>query len=132
MIREIFDAWYAKAMSILRGAVGRLFGPIRGRGGVLQLAYIVGLVALMAGFTSAVDFPVANQGLIIYPGAGAETIPEAIIYASVIALGAGGVYLTIVSGRQTTKSRTVNLYLGAALLLMAFSLLTGIGLQSLK
>ncbi|MBI3860151.1 MAG: hypothetical protein HY296_07990 [Thaumarchaeota archaeon] len=132
MIRQILDRGYGRLEWLLNVTAGRLVGTLRSRGGAIQLLYVVGLVALMAGFTSAVDFPVPNQGLVVYPGSGAETIPEAIIDASVIALGAGGIYLTFASGRQTTKSRAVNLYLGAALLLIIFSVLTGMGLQTLK
>lgn len=132
MIREILESSYGKTFGALKMTLDRLLNPVKGRGGVIQLVYVLGLTALMAGFISAVDFPVRNQGVIIYPGSGAETIPEAVIDSFVILLGGLGIYLTFVSGRQTTKARTVNLLLGTALLLIALSLLTGMTLAHIK
>lgn len=132
MIREALQDGYERGASALRWSTGQILSPFKGKSSTIQLLYTVALVALMAGFTSAVDFPVANQGIIIFPSSGAETVPEAIIDATVIALGAAGIYLTIASGRQTAKSRTVNLYLLAALLLIVFSLIVGMGLRNLK
>lgn len=132
MIREILESGYTRTFGALKGTLNRLLSPVKGRGGVIQLVYVLGLTALMAGFISAVDFPVPNQGVVIYPGSGAETIPEAVIDSFVILLGGAGIYLTFVSGRQTTKARTVNLFLGTALLLIALSLLTGMTLAIIK
>ena len=86
----------------------------------------------MAGFINALVFPVPNQGLIIYPSGGAQTVPEAIINSLVIIVGGAGIYLAYMSGRQTVRSRTVNLYLTFALLLIAVSLLMGIQVAILK
>ena len=86
----------------------------------------------MAGFVNAVVFPVSNQSYIPYPNGSAQTIPEAIVDAFVIVVGAAGIYLTYLSGRQTTRSRTVNLYLGLALLLIVVSIFTGIDMALLK
>jgi len=69
---------------------------------------------------------------IVYPSGGAQTVAEALIDSLVIAVGGAGIYMTYISGRQTTRARTVNLYLGLALLLIAVSVLTGIEIAVLK
>jgi predicted ABC-type sugar transport system permease subunit len=103
------------------------------RGGdLLQILYVLFVVGLMAGFINAVFFPVPNQSYIVYPSGGAQTIPEAVIDSFVILVGGAGIYLTYISGRQTTRARTVNLYLGFALLLIVVSVLTGIEIALLK
>jgi nitrogen fixation/metabolism regulation signal transduction histidine kinase len=86
----------------------------------------------MAGFVSAVVFPVPNQSYIPYPGSTAQTIPEGIVDAFVIVVGAAGIYLVYLSGRQTVRTRTVNLYLGLAILLLVVSVFTGIDMAILK
>ncbi len=125
MIREFLESGYQKTIGSLWRASGRLLSPVKSRGGLLQLFYILAVTGLMGGFISAVDFPVPNQGAVIYPGAGAQTIPEAVINGFVILLGAAGIYLTFISGRQTTKPRMVNFYLILALLLIATGMYLG-------
>lgn len=116
----------------MRNALARALGSLSSRTGVLQLLYIVALVALMGGFVNAVFFPLPNQGQIVYPGSGSQSIPEAVLDSSVILIGGAGIYVTYVSGRQTTRSRMVNLYLGIALLLIAISVFMGLYLTFLK
>jgi hypothetical protein len=132
MIRERLVTVYERTVGSVRDSlVG--FGSSIGRGGgLMEILYVIFLVALMAGFVNAVVFPVPNQTYIPYPGASAQTIPEAIVDAFVIAVGAAGVYLTYLSGRQTVRTRTVNLYLGLALLLIVVSVFTGIEMALLK
>ena len=132
MIRKIIESGYDRTIGALKDIFWGTFGSVLNRGGLLPVVYVLVVVGLMAGFINAVVFPVPNQGLVVYPGAGAQTIPEAIIDSFVILLGGAGIYLTYVSGRQTTRARTVNLYLGIALLLVAVSLLAGIQLTLLK
>ncbi len=132
MVRKILESGYDRTIGALKKAVWRVFGSVASGGGLLQVVYVLVVVGLMAGFINAVFFPVANQGRVVYPGGGAQTIPEAVIDSFVIMLGGAGIYLTYVSGRQTTRARTVNLYLGLALLLIAVSLLTGIDLAIIK
>ena len=132
MIRKRLDSGYDKTLGVLKNALKRVFGSISSRGGLLQFLYLLGLVALMAGFVDALDFPVANQGLIVYPGSGAQTIPEAVIDGFVVLLGGAGIYLAYTSGRQTTKPRLVNLYLAFALLLIVMSVLMGLYLTRIK
>ena len=100
--------------------------------GALQLLYVLVMIALMAGFVNAAVLPVPNQAQAIYPGPGAESIPETFIDGMVILLGGAGIYLTYISGRQTTRSRMVNLYLGFSLLLISISVLMGLYLVTAK
>ena len=132
MIRRVLERSYNATVGALRNALGGALGSILSRTGVLQIIYIVALVALMGGFVNAVFFPLPNQGQIIYPGTGSQTIPEAVLDASVILIGGVGIYVAYVSGRQTTRSRMVNLYLGVALLLIALSVFMGLYLTILK
>lgn len=132
MIREALESAYRKTVGAAKDtAVGFLSSVTRG-GGLIQALYVVLLVALMAGFVDAVVFPVANQSYIPYPSGSAMTIPEAIVDAFVIIVGGAGIYLVYLSGRQTTRTRTVNLYLGLALLLIVVSVFAGIDMAILK
>jgi hypothetical protein len=132
VIREALERSYNATLGALRNALVRALGSLSSRTGVLQLLYIVALVALMGGFVNAVFFPLPNQGQIVYPGSGSQSIPEAVLDSSVILIGGAGIYVTYVSGRQTTRSRMVNLYLGIALLLIAISVFMGLYLTFLK
>jgi len=132
VIRRVLERSYGATIGTLRNALARLLGSITSRTGLIQLLYVVALVALMGGFVNAVFFPLPNQGQIVYPGAGSQTIPEAVLDASVILVGGAGIYVTFVSGRQTTRSRMVNLYLGIALLLIALSVFMGLYLTFIK
>ena len=131
MIREFIKSAYEKTTGALKGIFRGLFGSIV-RGNILPIVYVLILVGIMGGFVNALVQPVPNQGIVVYPGAGAQTIPEAILDSFVILLGGAGIYLTYISGRQTTRARAVNMYLGLALLLIAVSLLAGAQLVQLK
>jgi hypothetical protein len=132
MLREILGSAYKRTVGALRDAVVRLISSVTRRGGVVQLLYVIFVVALSAGFINAVVFPVPNQSYIPYPGGSAETIPEAIVDAFVIIVGGSGIYLTYLSGRQTARTRTVNLYLGLALVMILVSVFIGIDMALLK
>lgn len=132
MIRRLLESGYNKTVGALKKTLWRIFGSANRGGSFVQLLYVLAVVGLMAGFINSVFFPVANQGIIVYPGGGAQTIPEMVIDSFVIIMGGSGIYLTYVSGRQTTRARAVNLYLGLALLLIAVSLFTGIELALIK
>ncbi|MDV3292930.1 MAG: hypothetical protein LYZ70_01510 [Nitrososphaerales archaeon] len=132
MIRRVLELSYNRTVGAARSALAKALGPLLSRTGLVQFFYVLGLVALMGGFVNAVFFPVPNQGLIVYPGGGSQTIPEAVLDVCVILLGGAGIYITYISGRQTTRSRMVNLYLGIALLLIAISMFMGIFLSHLK
>lgn len=132
MIKKVLESSYNKTVGALRSALAGYGQSFSSRTNWIQLLYAIVMVAFMAGFVSAVFFPVANQGLIVYPGSGAQTIPEMILDAVVILFGAGGIWVVYLSGRQTTKSRMVNLYLAIALLLVVVSVFMGIQLSNLK
>ena len=132
MIRQFLVKWYGITFGSLRTWFLGVIGNVSDRSGLLQALYVLIIVGLMAGFINAVVFPVPNQGQIVYRGPGAQTIPEAIIDAFIILLGGAGIYMTYISGRQTTRARAVNLYLGLALVMIAVSILAGIQVSQLK
>jgi len=132
MIRELVTSGYRRTIGTLKDAIWGLFGPLLRRGSLLPVIYVLIMVGLAGGMVDAIAFPVPNQGSLIYPGVGAQTIAEGILDSFVILLGGAGIYLTYMSGRQTTRARAVNMYLGIALLLLAVSTLAGIQLLQLK
>ncbi|HME19502.1 MAG TPA: hypothetical protein VKF15_07200 [Nitrososphaerales archaeon] len=132
MIREMLESGYKRTVGALRSTIWDAATRGTRGSGLLQLVYILVLVGLSAGFISAVFSPVANQSYIVFPSTGAQSIPEMLVDAFVILVGGAGVYLVYLSGRQTVRTRTVNLYLGLAILLIAVSVLTGIELAILK
>jgi hypothetical protein len=132
MIREALESAYRRTVGAFRGGAGGLFGSVTRRGGLVQVLYVLVLVGLMAGFVTAIVYPVPNQTYIPYPSSQSETIPEAIVNSFIIFAGGAGIYLVYLSGRQTVRSRTVNLYLGLALLLLVVSIFAGIDLAILK
>lgn len=131
MIRKILESGYNRTFGVLKNFIWGFVGSVSSGGGLLQVLYVLIVVGLMAGFINAVFFPTSYQG-VVYPGGGAQTIPEAVIDAFVIMLGGAGIYLTYISGRQTTRARNVNMYLGLALVMIAVSLLVGVDLAILK
>jgi len=132
MIRTALESAYKRTVGAAKDAVVGWVASLTRGGGLIQALYVIFLVALMAGFVNAVVFPVSNQSYIPYPASTAMTIPEAIVDAFVIVVGAAGIYLVYLSGRQTTRTRTVNLYLGMALLLLVVAIFTGIDVANLK
>jgi len=132
MIKRILMSGYDRTLGALWNMLNKSGQSFFTRINWIQFLYILVMIAFMAGFVNAVGFPVANQGLIVYPAQGAMTIPEMVLDAVVILFGAAGIYFAYLSGRQTTKSRMVNLYLALALLLLVVSLFMGIQLSNLK
>jgi hypothetical protein len=132
MLRTALESAYKKTIGALKDSLARLVSSLTRGSGLIEALYIIILVALMAGFVNAVFFPVPNQSYTVYPAAGAMTIPEAIIDAFIIMVGGAGVYLVYQSGKQTVRSRTVNLYLGLALLMLVVAVFVGIDMAILK
>ena len=132
MIRTILDSAYKRTAGALWNVLKRSAASAANKWGAIQIVYVLVVVALMAGFVNAVVLPVPNQTVAVYPTTGAQSFPETFIDAMVILLGGAGIYLTYMSGRQTTKSRMVNLYLAVALLLIAISVMTGLYLVNVK
>jgi len=132
MIRTALDSAYRRTVGWVWSLLTRSAASATNRWGAIQIVYALVVIALMAGFVNAVVLPVPNQSAPVYPTTGAQTFPETFIDAMVILLGGGGIYLTYMSGRQTTKSRMVNLYLAVALLLITISVMTGLYLVNIK
>jgi hypothetical protein len=97
----------------------------------MQVLYVLGVILMTAGLVSAVITPV-NFGYIIFPSSGAQSATETGVDALTIAIGAVGIYMSYLSGRQTTKSRMVNFLLGIGLLLIAIAVYMGIYVLSQK
>jgi hypothetical protein len=131
MIRRLLESGYKKTIGVLWSTLWRAGTAAANRLGVAQLLYLVAAVGLMAGFVNAVVLPYSNQATPVAPP-GYETIPETFIDAMIILLGGAGIYMTYISGRQTTRSRMVNLYLGVALLLISASAAMGLYLVTIK
>jgi len=134
MLRTVLQSAYKKTIGALINTLLRLISSLTRGGGLIEAVYIIVLVALMAGFVNAVVFPLPGsvQSYIPYPSSSAMSIPEAIVDAFVIVVGGAGIYLVYQSGRQTVRSRTVNLYLGLALLLLVVAVFVGIDMAILK
>jgi hypothetical protein len=132
MIRKLIQSTYRKTIENLLNTVWRPVSSVVNSLGTAQVLYVVVIVALMAGFVNADVLQVPNQAQAVYPGSGNQTFAETFIDAMVILVGASGIYLTYISGKQTTKSRMVNLYLVVALLLVCVALITGVYLVNAK
>ena len=132
MIREVLESAYERTIGGLKDALVGFVSSITRGGGAVQALYVIFLVALMAGFIDAVVFPVPTQSLIPYPSGQAMTIPEAVLGAFVGGRGGAGLDRVYRSGGQPARTRTVNLYLGLALLLLVVSVFTGIQMAILK
>ena len=132
MLRETLESAYTRTIVAVKDSVVDYGAKVTESGGLVQALYLLVIVALMAGFIDALVNPLPNQTYIPYPSFTGETIPEAFVDALVIALGAAGIYLGFISGRQTTNPKNVNLYLAVALVLLVVSLLTGMNMALLK
>ncbi len=97
----------------------------------IETLYILAIIAMASGVVNAVVQPV-NFGYTIFPGQGSQSVSETVINAFALILGATGIYLSYLSGRQTTKPRLVNFYLVLGLLLMLMGVYIGIYVYSYK
>jgi hypothetical protein len=97
----------------------------------VELLYIIALVIMSAGTVNAIIQPV-NVGYVIFPSTGGQSATETVVDSFVLLLGAGGVYLSYLSGRQTTKTRMVNFFLVIGLFLIVAALYIGIYVLSAK
>lgn len=132
MIRQALESTYKRTVGTLKDGLVGLLGSLAKRGSVVTALYMLALVSLMAGFVTALVYPVPNQTYIPYPNGQAETIPEAVVDAFVIFMGGAATYLVYLSGRQTVRARAVNMYLALALLLLVVSIFAGFDLAILK
>lgn len=120
--------WVESRLTILRGWTARNVGKSGtsvARNRWIEALYIVAMVAMGAGAVSAISQPVDFR-YIIFPSRSAQSISETIINVLSLAMGGAGVYLSYLSGRQTTKPRMVSFYLSIGLLLIATAVYVGI------
>lgn len=132
LIRRRFESWWID----VRGRLEKVYGRNKGlssfvKGRWIQSLYIVGIVFMAAGIVNALIQPVSSN-FIIFPGRSAQSISETAINAIALILGSAGIYVSYLSGRQTTKPRMVNFYLVLGLLLIATALYVGIYVYSSK
>lgn len=132
MIRRRFDLWWTSVKGRLERSYGRNKGLLSFvRGEWIQFLYIIGVVFMAAGIVNALIQPVSSN-FIIFPGRSAQSISETVINAIALILGSAGIYVSYLSGRQTTKSRMASFYLVLGLLLIATALYVGIYVYSSK
>lgn len=132
MIRRALETGYNRTLGAARDFLIRNTRAFSNRIGWIEVLYILLTVGFSAGFVNAFFFPVANQNYIIYPAGGAQTLTETVIDSFVILMGGAGIYITYLSGRQTTKARMVNLYLALSLFLVILAIMIGIQLSNMK
>jgi len=100
-----------------------LFSELKDRW--MVVLYIIGIVLMTAGIVNAAIQPV-NFGYVILPSSGAQSATETGVDALALLIGAAGIYLSYLSGRQTTKPRMVNFFLAIGLILIAIAVYIGI------
>ncbi|MDA4137222.1 MAG: hypothetical protein OK449_09550 [Thaumarchaeota archaeon] len=125
MIRSWFDSHVDELWGRVSKAADRsgLISEIRDRW--IEVLYIIGIVLMTAGIVNAVIQPV-NFGYVIFPSSGAQSATETGVDALALLIGAIGVYISYLSGRQTTKSKMVNFYLTIGLFMIAIAVYIGI------
>jgi hypothetical protein len=97
----------------------------------IEVIYLLAILAMTAGIVNAGIQPV-DPRYVIYPLRGAQSVSETAINGFTILLGAAGVYLAAISGRQTTKPRIANFYLIFALMLIGTALYIGLYIYAFK
>jgi hypothetical protein len=100
-----------------------LFSELKNRW--MEVLYIIGMILMTAGIVNAAIQPV-NFGYVIFPSTSAQSATETGVDALALMIGAAGIYLSYLSGRQTTKPRMVNFFLAIGLLLIAVAVYIGI------
>lgn len=121
----------SRVVSLVGGLWNRL-GKATGRNGLLtelknhwmEVVYIIGIVLMTSGIVSAIIQPV-NFGYTIFPSTTAQSGTETAVDALAVIIGSAGIYMSYLSGRQTTKPRMVNFFLVLGLLLIAISVYIG-------
>lgn len=130
-------SWVESHLSNLRNRLSKGFNSGKGgitaqlRGQWIELLYVIAIVIMAAGTVNAVIQPV-NPGYVIFPSSGDQSATETVVDAFVLLLGAAGVYLSYLSGRQTTRSRMVNFFLLFGLLLIVSAIYIGIYVLTAK
>lgn len=125
MIREWFDSHVNSIWNRINKAAAKsdLAGEIRNRW--MEILYVLGIILMTAGLVNAVLQPV-NIGYVIFPSSSDQSATETGVDALALIIGAAGVYLSYLSGRQTTQSRMVNFYLAISIMLIGIAVYIGI------
>jgi hypothetical protein len=131
LIRERIESRVDKVRSRFTKGLGKSTIATQFRTDWLEGLYIFAMIIFTAGTVCAVIQPV-NVGYVIFPSTGGQSATETVVDAFVLLLGAGGVYISYLSGRQTTKTRMVNFFLIIGLFLMLTALYIGIYVLSAK
>src|SRR5271170_7504634 len=131
MIRNWFDSHVNEVWVRVTKAADKSFIASEIRERWMEVLYIIGIVLMTAGIVNAVIQPV-NIGYVIFPSSGAQSATETGVDALALLIGSIGIYMSYLSGRQTTKSRMVNFYLTIGLLMIAIGVYIGFYVLSSK
>lgn len=125
MIRAWFESHLSGAWDRLGKSTSKsgLFSELKNQW--MVILYVIGIVVMTAGIVNAVIQPV-NFGYVIFPSTGAQSATETGVDALALLVGAAGIYISYLSGRQTTKPRMVNFYLAIGLILIGIAVYIGI------
>lgn len=125
MIRSWVESHLGGIWNRLGRAAGKsgLFSELRRRW--MEILYIIGIVLMTSGIVSAIIQPV-NMGYVIFPSSGGQSATETVVDALIVIIGSIGVYMSYLSGRQTTKPRMVNFFLVIGVLLIAIAMYIGV------
>lgn len=131
MIRAWFESHLSGAWDRLGKSTSKsvLFSELKNQW--MVILYVIGIVVMTAGIVNAVIQPV-NFGYVIFPSSGAQSATETGVDALALLVGAAGIYISYLSGRQTTKPRMVNFYLAIGLILIGIAVYIGIYVLSSK
>ena len=130
-IRKWFDSKVDRAVKGVERTIDKQPMVSELRNNWMGLVYVVAILLITAGLVNAVLQPV-DEAYIIYPASGFQSGTETAIDALALLIGAAGIYLSCMSGRQTTKPRVGNFYLTVGLMLMGIALYIGIYVLSSK
>jgi hypothetical protein len=125
LIRQWFDSRVNSIWNRINKVAGKsgLASEIRSRW--MEVIYVLGIILMTAGLVNAVLQPV-NIGYVIFPSSSDQSATETGVDALALMIGAAGVYLSYLSGRQTTQSRMVNFYLTISILMIGIAVYIGI------
>jgi hypothetical protein len=125
LIRAWFESHLSGAWDRLGKSTSKsgLFSELKNQW--MVILYVLGIVVMTAGIVNAVIQPV-NFGYVIFPSSGAQSATETGVDALALLVGAAGIYISYLSGRQTTKPRMVNFYLAIGLILIGIAVYIGI------
>jgi len=83
----------------------------------IEFIYIAAVVVMAAGIVTALAAPV-DQSYLIFPSATGQSIAETFLNSMALGMGAVGLYISYLSGRQTVKPRMVGFFLILGLILI--------------